>query len=169
MLDLSTLRNSCFDGSKECIFSPVELTNPDTDIAGQTPTNVFTYADVLPAGFYSVVGLIAFSFEGTGTSFLSPALHITVGLTYEVTGDGTYDVGNKTMGGHVANTTSHVHETININKCIYIPENLGKFTVIFQPVDFYGGFTIESAGFDKIPNYTLPDYETNNFALRRVF
>ena len=75
MLDLSSLRNSCFDGSKECIFSPVELTDPVAALTGKKTTKVFTYDDVLPAGFYSVVGAINFFYEGTGAEFLSSALH----------------------------------------------------------------------------------------------
>ena len=172
MLDLSTLRNSCFDGSKECIFSPVELTDPVAAIAGKNPTNVFTYNDVLPAGFYSVVGAINFFYEGTGTDFLSSALHLGVQLTYEATGtvnEATSTANVDTMDINVANTSSHINDKIHINKCIYIPGNVGQFTVNFKPIDFYGKFTIDSAGISNIPTYTLPRYELNNFALRRVF
>lgn len=163
MLDLSTLRSSCIDGATEYVFTKVTPTDETLPIAGATASTVFEFSDRLSAGFYNVEGMVNFLYS-QDEPFIVSALHINLQLNYQL--------ATSTNTVHVVNTNNFVNSKILVDKMIYIPENLGSFSVVFQADEFDGDFVIGSdatnAGMANIPTYTrnnVNDY----FTLRKVF
>ena len=80
---------------------------------------------------------------------------------------------NSQSGITIFTTNSYYSNSVLFNELVYIPENIGNFEIVMQPINFDGNFIAEgesgsTAGLNNMPTYTRVN-TYDKMSLRRLF
>ena len=132
---------------------------------GKTPTLGVISRRITP-GFYNISAHTHFTYDQSTTKFCLSAVHMSYWLKFDTS-------VNSQSGITIFTTNSYYSNSVLFNELVYIPENIGNFEIVMQPINFDGNFIAEgesgsTAGLNNMPTYNRVN-TYDKMSLRRLF
>ena len=169
MLSLTSLRNKCVDGDVNYEFvnqDPISVDGTQTPVVGKNASTLGVISRRITPGFYHISAHHHFTYDQSTTKFCLSAVHMSYLLKFDTS-------VNSQSGITIFTTNSYYSNSVLFNELVYIPENIGNFEIVMQPINFDGNFIAEgesgsTAGLNNMPTYTRVN-TYDKMSLRRLF
>jgi len=169
MLSLTSLRNKCVDGDVNYDFvlqDPISVEGIQTPVVGKDASTLGVISRRITPVFFNISAHTHFTYDQSTTKFCLSAVHMSYWLKFDTS-------VNSQSGITIFTTNSYYSNSVLFNELVYIPENIGNFEIVMQPINFDGNFIAEgesgsTAGLNNMPTYTRVN-TYDKMSLRRLF